>query len=68
MANNNTVNEWIQFSDMDYNTAIFLFDTMRPKPLEIICYHCQQAAEKLLKGLLIFNNKPLQKTPCTKGN
>lgn len=47
---------------MDYKTAIFLFKTMYPKPLEIICYHCQQAVEKLLKGLLISNNKAIQKT------
>ena len=26
---------------------------MRPVPLEIICYHCEQAAEKILKGYLI---------------
>lgn len=25
---------------------------MRPQPLEIICYHSQQVAEKLLKALL----------------
>nr|WP_276538844.1 HEPN domain-containing protein [Murimonas intestini] len=30
--------------------------------LEIICYHCQQAVEKLLKDLLISNNKTIQKT------
>jgi len=26
---------------------------MHPKPLEIICLHCQQAVEKYLKGYLI---------------
>lgn len=25
-----------------------------PKPLEIICYHCQQAAEKGIKALIIY--------------
>jgi HEPN domain-containing protein len=29
---------------------------MRPVPLEVICYHCEQAAEKILKGYLIQNN------------
>ena len=28
---------------------------MRPQPLEIICYHCQQAAEKHLKGFLLYH-------------
>jgi HEPN domain-containing protein len=23
-------------------------------PLDVVCFHCQQAAEKLLKGLLVF--------------
>ena len=40
MENKKIVEEWIQFADMDYKTAIFLFETMHPKPLEIICYHC----------------------------
>ena len=29
--------------------------TMRPQHFEIICYHCQQSAEKYFKGFLIFN-------------
>ena len=40
--------EWAQFARSDMDTAIHLFNTMRPMPLEIICYHCQQAVEKML--------------------
>lgn len=40
--------QWINFADMDYGVAQHLFDTCHPKPCEIICYHCQQAAENLL--------------------
>ncbi len=29
---------------------------------DLICYHCQQAAEKFLKALIIFHNLPLRKT------
>ena len=48
------VSEWFRFADTDLATAEYLLG-MRPQPLEIICYHCQQSAEKYLKGYLIFN-------------
>ncbi len=49
------IEEWLRFADTDLATAEFL-QKMRPQPLEIICYHCQQAAEKYLKGYLISQN------------
>ncbi|MDR2546194.1 MAG: HEPN domain-containing protein [Lachnospiraceae bacterium] len=45
--------EWFQFAEMDLESAEFL-QGKRPQPLEIICYHCQQSAEKYLKGYLIY--------------
>ncbi|MBN2050303.1 MAG: HEPN domain-containing protein [Spirochaetales bacterium] len=30
-------------------------DYPAPGPLEIICFHCQQAAEKALKAYLAYN-------------
>jgi len=47
------VREWFEIASTDLRTAKHLFETMHPKPLEIICYHCQQAAEKALKGFLV---------------
>ena len=47
------VAEWLKYAEMDFVTAEHLL-TLRPLPLEIICYHCQQAAEKYLKGYLVF--------------
>ena len=47
--------EWFQFADMDLTIAEHLFNTMYPQPLEIICYHCQQSAEKHLKGFLFYH-------------
>lgn len=45
--------KWFRFAEMDFQTAIHLYENMYPPPREIICFHCQQAVEKLLKGLLI---------------
>lgn len=53
MKNENLVKNWLEFADMDANLAEFTFENMHPKPLELICYHCQQAAEKSLKALII---------------
>ncbi|UTC56828.1 HEPN domain-containing protein [Treponema sp. OMZ 305] len=48
------VAEWLHFVKMDQNTACHLFESMHPQPLEIICFHCQQAAEKAIKALFIL--------------
>jgi len=48
------VAEWFKFADMDLASADYL-QGLLPKPLEIICYHCQQSVEKYLKGYLIYN-------------
>ena len=36
--------EWLEFAAMDLDSAQFLLG-MRPVPVEIICYHCEQAAD-----------------------
>ena len=36
--------------------------TMHPLPVEIICYHCEQAAEKFLKAALVQFDKEPPKT------
>ena len=53
--------EWFRFADVDLSAAEHLI-TMLPQPLEIICYHCQQSAEKFLKGFLISNSIAPPKT------
>ncbi|MFO7928957.1 MAG: HEPN domain-containing protein [Candidatus Humimicrobiaceae bacterium] len=53
MANIEEAQEWQKLADMDLSTAVYLTD-MHPPPIEIICYHCQQSAEKYLKGYLVF--------------
>ena len=44
--------EWLEFAAMDLTPHSSLLG-MRPVPVEIICYHCEQAAEKLLKAVLV---------------
>lgn len=46
--------EWYDMAVMDLGVARHLDETYRPKPLEIICYHCQQAAEKAIKALIVY--------------
>lgn len=47
------VKEWFEIALVDLRTARHLFETMCPQPLEIVCYHCQQAVEKVLKAFLV---------------
>lgn len=61
MNNKDIANEWFAFADNDLKTAKFLLN-MHPLPLEIICYHCQQSAEKYLKGYIAFKGGKLIKT------
>ena len=61
-SNNDLVQGWYRFSMMDFISAKALNEHVHPKPLEIICYHCQQSAEKMLKGFLISNDIEAPKT------
>lgn len=61
MDNNGIAKEWFEFAKRDLESAKFLMN-MYPKPLEIICYHCEQSAEKYLKGYLIVNGNKAEKT------
>ena len=47
--------EWISFAEVDLGVAEHLDKTYHPKPLEIICFHCQQAAEKAVKSIIVLN-------------
>lgn len=61
MDNNQIYEEWLEFAKRDLESAKFLLK-MYPKPIEIICYHCEQSAEKYLKGYLIRNGNKLERT------
>jgi HEPN domain-containing protein len=53
--------EWLSLAEMDLQSAEYL-KGMRPMPLEIICFHSQQAVEKILKGFIVLQNVRPQKT------
>jgi HEPN domain-containing protein len=55
------VQEWIDLARQDEASARFLLQ-MRPLPLEVICFHCQQAAEKLIKAVLAKHGLDIPKT------
>ena len=47
--------EWLTYAEADLGVAEHLFRTYYPKPLAIICYHCQQAAEKAVKTIIVLH-------------
>lgn len=61
MDKNSIVKAWCDFANNDLITAKYLLG-LHPLKLEIICYHCQQSAEKILKGFLIDKNIDPPKT------
>ena len=65
MSEREDVTEWLRIAYEDYDSALYLFENKHPKPLEIICYHCQQAVEKVLKAFLCANNVDIPKTHDT---
>ena len=53
--------EWMRFARDDLEAAQFLMG-MSPRKLEVICFHCQQSAEKYLKALLARVDEPIPRT------
>ena len=54
----NTVLEWLKTAETDLGVAQHLFENYHPKPIEIVCYHCQQSAEKAIKAVIISYGAP----------
>jgi len=61
MDNKDIAKEWFKIAELDLSSAEFL-RKMSPVPVEIICSHCQQSAEKYLKGFLALNGEEIKKT------
>ena len=50
--------KWLNFAEQDLKAARELFENYN----QIVCFHCQQSAEKYIKGLLILLQKDFKKT------
>ena len=61
MNNNQIVQEWLRYAGQDLDSARYLMG-MKPLPVEIICYHCQQSVEKYLKAFLCFHGETIRRT------
>jgi len=55
------VREWIKYSDNDLEAVRQLL-TFSPTQIEIVCYLCQQSAEKILKAFWVYSNMRPPKT------
>ena len=47
------VERWLEKARDDLGVAQHLDEVYRPKPVEIICFHCQQAGEKAIKAVIL---------------
>ena len=52
---------WFEYAENDFEVVTILANQAKPK-IEIVCYHCQQSAEKMIKGFIASQGGRLQKT------
>ena len=50
----NEAYSWMSTAKQDLLIAKHLLQTFHPVPVEVICYHSQQSAEKAVKALILF--------------
>ena len=50
---NQEARQWLDMAQTDFGVAKHLEANYYPKPLGILCYHCQQAVEKGIKALIV---------------
>ena len=46
--------EWLGQAKAELEVAKHLYEVFRPMPMEIICFHAQQAAEKAVKAVILY--------------
>ena len=49
------VDDWVEKAEADYKGAVDLNLRRKEKLPDLVCYHCQQCAEKYLKAFLLFH-------------
>ena len=55
------VNDWIEKADHDLGSAKIIYLHL-PEYFDTIAFHCQQAVEKYIKAVLIFENIEFQRS------
>lgn len=65
MDRNDIAKRRCDFANDDLISAKYLLG-LYPYKMEIICYHCRQSAEKMLKGFLISKDLKLLRRICGK--
>jgi HEPN domain-containing protein len=65
-AKRDLVRGWLTKASHDLQAARLLADASKPF-LDMACYHCQQAAEKALKGFLVYHDSRTAKTHAIEG-
>ncbi|MCK5469872.1 MAG: HEPN domain-containing protein [Cyclobacteriaceae bacterium] len=58
---NDLIKDWIEKADHDFGSAKLIFIHV-PDYYDTIAFHCQQAAEKYLKALLIYYEIEFQRS------
>jgi HEPN domain-containing protein len=61
MKNKELVKEWIELAESDFELAR-KGKLSKKVRYETLCFHAQQAAEKAIKAVLVFHNKPFPRT------
>ena len=56
-----TTRAWVRKAEADYRSAERLHEC-KPPDHDVVCFHCQQAAEKYLKAILEEGGLPIPKT------
>ena len=54
--------QWLEKANDDLRVAEYLSTMHHPTPYEIICFHCQQSAEKYLKAFIFLQDIEPEKT------
>jgi HEPN domain-containing protein len=61
MDKSKELEQWLSIANDDLKSAEDLATMHYPRPEKIICFHCQQSAEKHLKGFLFRNDVEVPK-------
>ena len=59
--NSKNYHDWVIKAGNDLKAAIAIYEYYEDPPTDMICYHFHQAAEKSLKGFLVFHKTKLHK-------